>query len=316
MTAQGDVGKVLNIQRFSTEDGPGIRTTVFLQGCALRCKWCQNPESWQLKPQLVWYADRCIGARHCIDACPESALNLTENGVRIDRNACTGCGECSQACPANALEVLGKEMSVDAVIDQVSRDEPFYEQSKGGVTLSGGDPLFQPWFSKELLQRLQGQGVHTALDTAGHAKRETFAELVSFSDLVLLDLKLMDPESHRRCTGVAVDNIIDNAMWLGTQDKKVWIRTAIIPGHVDQEVDVIAIASFIGKYMPNVERWDLLCYNNLCVSKWKRLDMHFHLEDLPLVSEEKITKLAEIANRASGVHVTWSGVVQKPSTHN
>ena len=310
MTVGDEIGRVLNIQRFSTEDGPGIRTTVFLQGCALRCKWCQNPESWQLKPQLVWYADRCIGARHCLDACPEHALNLTEEGMRIDRNACTGCGECCRVCPTNALEILGIEMSVSDVVHQVWRDQPFYEQSHGGVTLSGGDPLFQPQFSTALLQRLRERGIHTAIDTAGHGRQETFAQLVSLSDLVLFDLKQMDSQLHQQYTGVGTDKILDNARWLGTQAKKVWIRTAIIPGHVDQDAAVSAIASFIEKYMPNVERWDLLCYNNLSVSKWQRLDMPYALEHLPSVSRDTIVRLAELA-KASGVHVTWSGVVQE-----
>jgi pyruvate formate lyase activating enzyme len=310
MTVQDHVGRVLNIQRFSTEDGPGIRTTVFLQGCALRCKWCQNPESWELKPQLVWYADRCIGTRHCIEVCPQNALTLAERGMRIDRNACTGCGECSRACPANALEMLGKESAVDEVIDRVVRDKPFYDQSGGGVTLSGGDPFAQACFSKMLMQRLREQAIHTALDTAGYASPETFAELVGLSDLVLFDLKQMDPELHRKYTGVGLDRIIENATWLGGQRTSVWIRTAIIPGYTDQKANVSSVASFIREHMPNVERWDLLCYNNLSVSKWQRLDMQYELDDVPLVSAETIEKLAELAT-ASGVQVIWSGVVQQ-----
>jgi pyruvate formate lyase activating enzyme len=310
MTVRAHVGRVLNMQRFSTEDGPGIRTTVFLQGCALRCKWCQNPESWELKPHLVWYADRCIGARHCIEACPENALTLTERGMRIDRNACTGCGECSRVCPANALEILGKEMAVDEVIDAVVRDRPFYDESGGGVTLSGGDPAAQAAFSTTLMEGLREKAIHTAIDTAGYATRETFAELVGLSDLVLFDLKQMDTELHQEYTGVGLDRIIENAKWLGAQRKTVWIRTAIIPGYTDQEANISAVASFIRERMPNVERWDLLCYNNLSVSKWHRLDMRYELEDVPLVSAEKIEKLAEIAT-GSGVQVIWSGVVQE-----
>jgi pyruvate formate lyase activating enzyme len=235
--------------------------------------------------------------------------------MRIDRAACTGCGKCSDVCPAKALEILGKEMSVDEVIDRAVRDRPFYEQSNGGVTLSGGDPLFQHGFSQALLERLRESGIHTAIDTSGHAGQETFAQLVGLSDLVLFDLKHMDPELHREYTGVDVDRIVSNAKWLGAQEKKVWIRTAIIPGHVDQESYVEAIASFIKEHISNAERWDLLCYNNLCVSKWERLDMCFDLADAPLVPEDRIRKLAKVAT-TSGVPVTWSGVVRKPSTDN
>jgi len=312
MTAQDDVGRVLNIQRFSTDDGPGIRTTVFLQGCALRCKWCQNPESWELRPRLVWYADRCIGARHCIEVCPEKSLTLTEYGMRIDRNACTGCGECSRACPAKALEILGEEMTVDEVVDLVVRDRPFYDDSGGGVTLSGGDPFAQIGFSKMLMERLRESAVHTAIDTAGYTTPGNFAELVGLSDLVLFDLKQMDPELHRQYTAVGLDRIIENATWLGGQPKTAWIRTAVIPDFTDQEANISAVASFIREHMPNVERWDLLCYNNLSVSKWQRLDIPYELDGVPLVSEQKIAKLAELA-KASGVQVTWSGVVKEAS---
>jgi pyruvate formate lyase activating enzyme len=304
-------GRVLNIQRFSTEDGPGIRTTIFLQGCALRCKWCQNPESWYLKPQLVWYNDRCIAAKDCLLSCPENALNLTNEGMIIDREKCTGCGKCVVACPTKSFEVMGEELSVDAVIKQALRDEPFYDKSEGGVTISGGDPLFQQKFSLEILKSLKQKGIHTAIDTTGFSKLEEFKQLVDFSDLVLLDLKQMNPSLHKDFTNVDLKVILTNAKWLGEQKKKVWIRTPIIPEYTDQEANIIEIAKFIKKNMSDVvERWDLLTYNNLCVSKWERLDFCYELEQLPLVTTEKIQKLAKLA-KESGVPVTWTGVLQK-----
>jgi pyruvate formate lyase activating enzyme len=304
-------GRVLNIQRFSTEDGPGIRTTIFLQGCALRCKWCQNPESWYLKPQLVWYNDRCIAAKDCLLSCPENALNLTNEGMIIDREKCTGCGKCVVACPTKSFEVMGEELSVDAVIKQALRDEPFYDKSEGGVTISGGDPLFQQKFSLEILKSLKQKGIHTAIDTTGFSKLEEFKQLVDFSDLVLLDLKQMNPSLHKDFTNVDLKVILTNAKWLGEQKKKVWIRTPIIPEYTDQEANIIEIAKFIKKNMSDVvERWDLLTYNNLCVSKWERLDFCYELEQLPLVTTEKIQKLAKFA-KESGVPVTWTGVLQK-----
>jgi pyruvate formate lyase activating enzyme len=310
MTANSLKGRVLNIQRFSTEDGPGIRTTIFLQGCPLRCTWCQNPESWELRPQLVWYGERCIAARHCLTACPEKALALTQDGMVIDRAKCTGCGACEETCPAKALEILGREMSISEVLDQVLRDRTFYEESNGGVTLSGGDPVFQPQFSLGILQELKDANIHTAIDTTGYVAKESFAKLVELSDLVLFDLKQMNEELHHELTGVDLARILSNAEWLGTQKKRLWVRTPIIPTLTDQPENIRSIASFIKDFLANAERWDLLCYNNLSISKWDRLDMHYELEDLPLVSEERIKELADIA-KASGVEVTWSGVVQE-----
>ena len=305
------IGRVLNIQRYSTEDGPGIRTTIFLQGCSLRCKWCQNPESFELRPYLVWYSDRCIAARHCIEVCSDNALTLTKEGMVIDRYSCTHCGKCVQICPTKAFETLGCDMTVNEVVSQSLRDKSFYAESNGGVTLSGGDPLFQPKFSFAILKELKAEGVHTALDTSCYANQGTFSKIVESIDLVLLDLKVIDPKVHENVTGVNNKTILSNAKWLGTQSIKVWIRTPVIPSYTDQESNIQDIASYIKENMSNVvERWDLLCYNNMCISKWKRLDLSFECEDLPLISESKIKVLAKIA-KSAGVPVTWSGVVDK-----
>jgi pyruvate formate lyase activating enzyme len=260
---------------------------------------------------LVWYSDRCIAARHCIEVCPENALKLTKEGMEIDRFHCTNCGKCAQICPTKAFEVLGRKMTVDEVISQSVRDQTFYEESNGGVTLSGGDPLFQPKFAFAILSELKAKEVHTALDTSGYANPDTFSRIVQQSDLVLLDLKVIDSKVHEDITGVKNRTILSNAQWLGTQSKKVWIRTPVIPSYTDQERIIEAIATYIKTYMSDVvERWDLLCYNNMCISKWKRLDLSYECEDLPLISESKIRLLAEIAKSAE-VPVTWSGVVDK-----
>jgi pyruvate formate lyase activating enzyme len=201
-------------------------------------------------------------------------------------------------------------MSVQEVLDQVLRDRTFYEESSGGVTLSGGDPVFQPRFSLGILRELRDAGIHTAIDTTGHTTKEAFAKLAELSDLVLFDLKQMNEELHRELTGVDLARILSNAQWLGTQKKHIWVRTPIIPTFTDQPENIRSIASFIKKFLANAGRWDLLCYNNLSISKWRRLDMHYELENLPLVSEVRIKELTDIA-MASGVEVTWSGVVQE-----
>ena len=304
-------GIVLNIQRFSTDDGPGIRTTVFLMGCDLHCHWCQNPETWSLTPQLVWYQDRCIGARHCLSVCPKNALSLTQDGMQIDRQQCNGCGECIPVCPSKALELLGTPRTVSEVVTEVVRDRPFYEESDGGVTLSGGDPLFQHHFSYSLLQNFKEVGIHTALDTAGFSSPPIFRKLVELSDLVILDLKIMDANQHKTYTGVSLQPILDNARWLGGEANKVWIRTPIIPHQTDSPSNIAAIAAFIRLYMPNVEQWDLLGFNKLCSQKWQRLDRPFLCAETPLISEKHMSKLMEIAQNSQVEKITWSGVTQE-----
>jgi pyruvate formate lyase activating enzyme len=234
--------------------------------------------------------------------------------MQIDRQRCDGCGACAPVCPAKALEVLGTERSVEEVSAEVLRDRPFYDQSGGGVTLSGGDPLFQFDFAQALLTQFKANGLHTALDTAGYASLQQFQALVDHSDLILLDLKLMAPTQHRACTGIPVEPILRNAKWLGTQPKAVWIRTPIIPGFTDSADNVAAIAAFIGKHLPTVERWDLLGFNKLCLAKWQRLDMPYTCADTSLVSEHQMTQLVETARESHVARITWSGVTREAAS--
>ncbi len=308
-------GIILNIQRFSTDDGPGIRTTVFLMGCDLSCHWCQNPETWSLTPQVVWYQDRCIGACHCISVCPKKALSLTPEGLQIDRQQCNSCGECIPVCPSKAIDLLGTPRSVDEVFSEVMRDKPFYDESGGGVTLSGGDPLFQHHFTHRLLQRLKKARIHTALDTAGYSSAPIFKKVVQLSDLTLFDLKIMDPDQHKDCTGGSLDPILENAKWLGGEVNTVWIRTPIIPNLTDSSANITAIAAFIRLYMPNVEQWDLLGFNKLCNPKWQRLNRPFRCANTPLVSEKHMMHLLEIAKESQVEKITWSGVTQEATSH-
>lgn len=307
-------GLIFNIQRFSIDDGPGIRTTVFMKGCPLRCAWCQNPEGLSTRKELMWFDTRCIGARDCISACPHDALGLTAQGMMIERDSCDGCGKCADACPAGALEVVGKEYTIGDLLYEVFRDEVFYRNSKGGVTLSGGEPLMQPAFASEFVRKCHERGLHVALDTCGHSPKEIFAELVDLSDMVLFDLKTMDIEKHKLFTGVGNELILENATILGNKNKPVWVRTPVIPGFTDDESNIREIALFIKNRMPSVERYDLLAFNNTCSSKYKRLDIQWELEGKELNERSVMEELVGVVRESGIEFASWSGLTKSSSS--
>lgn len=304
-------GRLFNIQRFSIEDGPGIRTTVFMKGCPLRCEWCHNPEGLVIEKQVMWFDARCIGARDCIEACDRGALSLTTSGMVIDRRACDGCGECAGACPAGALEVVGRDCSVHEALDEVMRDEAFYRNSGGGVTVSGGEPTMQPGFVEELLSACRGAGLHTALDTCGYSSRDALSRLLAHADMVLLDLKLMDPGRHRELTGVDLETVLESARTIARERKPVWVRTPIIPGRTDDSENIRRLGEFIASELPSAERWDLLAFNNTCGSKYERLDLDWRLDGAPLVEKSKMEELAAVATETGAAGVQWSGVTRR-----
>jgi pyruvate formate lyase activating enzyme len=301
-------GMILEIVRMSTEDGPGIRTTVFFKGCSLKCAWCHNPESISPQPQLVWMGNRCIGCRTCLSVCTENALDLGEAGMTIDRNRCTSCGNCAEECPGTALEMLGKTWRVDALVNEVIKDRAYFETSGGGVTLSGGDPGFQSDFAGRLLKSLREKGLHTAVDTCGYCAPEALDRLLPYAAMVLFDVKLMDPEAHRRFTGHANTRILENlrqvADYMRTHlhPRELWIRTPIIPGATASMENITAIGKWISANIADVvTRWDLCAFNNLCRDKYRRLDLQWPFHDAPLLEASVMEDLAETA-RQSGVN--------------
>jgi pyruvate formate lyase activating enzyme len=304
----GDVtGVIFNVQRYSTEDGPGIRTTVFIKGCPMYCPWCHNPEGLDSHPELMWYDVRCIAARECLEVCPQDALTLTPEGMVIDRERCNGCGDCEEACPAAALEVIGKERTAADVAAEALRDRVFYEKSGGGVTLSGGEPALQDDFSLALMGMLKEEGIHLALDTCGGVRWERLKPLVDLSDLVLMDLKIMDEDKHLEHTGIPLKLVLDNARHVAELGLPLWIRTPVIPGYTDTEENVRGIARFVRSNLPTVERYDLLAFNNTCDAKYRRLDKLFPLSGESLISEEKIGGLARAAAEEGLDIARWSG---------
>jgi pyruvate formate lyase activating enzyme len=236
------MGVVFDIKHYAIHDGPGIRTTVFLKGCPLNCAWCHNPESKRPQPEFMWWPTRCIGCRSCVEGCPEGAVNIGDRLV-IDETLCVGCGVCVEGCYAEALELVGVEMSVEEVMEEVLRDSEFYRESGGGVTFSGGEPLMQPLFLAELLKACRGEGLHTAVDTSGHADPAALENIIDHTDLFLYDVKHMDPERHRSYTGATNELALSNLALL--RGREVVIRAPIVPGVNDDEENIGRMGEYV-----------------------------------------------------------------------
>ncbi len=298
---------LFNLQRFSTEDGPGIRTTLFFKGCPLACAWCHNPEGMKASPETVWQPTLCLGCGDCAAACPRDVIRLTDGRVRIDRERCEACGECVEACPSGALERVGVEYGADELLTEVLKDRTFYATSRGGVTFSGGEPLTQHEFLLAFGPRCRAEGVHVALDTSGFARPDWITPVLASVDLVLFDLKLMDPNEHKRLTGVPLDTVLANLDAVVASGLPVWIRTPVIPGYTDDEQNLRGIAAYVKAHVPTVARYDLLAFSNLCTSKYEMLDRSFALSGVPLLTADTMERWADVA-RSEGIEsVRWSG---------
>ena len=264
-------GKIFNIQRFSTHDGPGIRTTVFMKGCALRCFWCQNPESQRIEPELLHNAEDCVACGRCASVCRIGAVKQGTAKAEVDRSRCTGCGDCIAACPEDSFSVAGKDMTVDEVLSELLKDRTQYLNSGGGVTLSGGDPLFQHVFSSALLKACKAKGLHTLAETCGYADRTVIKNIAPHVDIFFYDIKTLDNEKHKSGTGVGNAGIIENARWLAGAGKKTVLRMPMIPGFNDNEKEVKSLVSFARELGLGPADTDLLQYNPLGEAKYERL---------------------------------------------
>jgi pyruvate formate lyase activating enzyme len=299
-------GRILHTQRLSTEDGPGIRTTVFFKGCPLHCEWCHNPESISSCLQTQWFSIRCIGCKTCVDTCPNGYLTMTNLGLCIDRTHCDACGKCAAACPSGALEAMGELVTVDELLAELLKDRAYYEASGGGVTLSGGEPTLQPLFAEAILRGLKEAGISTALDTCGLCPASTLDRLLPYTDLVLFDLKLFDADLHRRFTGAPNRQILENLLHIRDiiqrqeQPVSLWARTPLIPGTTSSEENLAAIGHYLAETLDGaLSRWELCAFNNLCRDQYARLGLEWNYARTPLMTRTELTHCEEIA-KASG----------------
>lgn len=280
--------RISDIKRFAVHDGDGIRTTVFLKGCSLRCVWCHNPEGIDFRPQVAYYENKCIGCGECAEICTHGGHLFTADGHLYDRETCIRCGECVPKCLGAALTWYGREVSVEELLPLLLEDREFYETSSGGVTLSGGECLMQADFCRELLIRLKEEGIHTAVDTCGFVPRESFDKVLPYTDVFLYDIKAYDEDVHIRCTGQSNRLILENLQYIDSLGKAIEIRIPYVPGYNDDQME--KIAGFV-KTLGSIHKVKVLAYHNYAGSKYAALGMENTLP--PVLPEDSTIKQAQ-----------------------
>lgn len=295
-------GTIFNIQKFCTNDGPGIRTTVFVKGCPLSCMWCHNPESNSAVPELLYNNEKCVSCGKCAVVCPE-CHSFLEDGTHIfDRSKCKACGKCAETCYHDALELCGHEKSIDEILTEVLKDEAFYENSNGGMTISGGEPMACFSFTKELLKAAKEKNLHICMETSGFGKSEHFEEIAQFVDIFLFDYKLTNPELHKKYTGVSNDIIIENLKLLDSLGSKTVLRCPIIPTINDTKEHFEGIAA-IANNLKNIIEINIEPYHPMGSGKLQSLGKDYPLSHLTFPEKETVDKWIEEIQKMTKVTV-------------
>ena len=287
-------GNIFNIEHFAIHDGPGIRTTVFLKGCPMACIWCHNPEGLSGKRHMIRYDKRCIGCGECVKGCPQGALEMsTAHGIVHDAGKCIACGKCVDICCANAIEMVGGTMSSRQVADVVLKDVTFYDESGGGVTFSGGEPLAQWAFVKECSQLLKQRGIHIAMETSGCVRQDVIQEIAPHVDLFLYDLKHIDSAVHEKYCGMGNERILENLQTLSAMGKEIIIRMVVVPGVNDAPETVERLCAFLAK-IHGIRSISLLPLHKSATEKYRRLGRDFPIADFQVPDEERMAAVAQL----------------------
>lgn len=285
---------IFDVKRYAINDGPGIRITIFLKGCSLSCKWCHNPESKSRHTQKMYTESKCIGAQSCIEVCEEDALALTPQGIVTDYELCTLCGDCAEACPTKAIEMSGKEMTVNEVMTLIKRETHIMDQSEGGVTFSGGEPLLHHKFLIELLDKCKKEGIHTCVDTTGFADTNILLDVAKRTDYFLYDLKMMDSKLHKEYTGVPNEKIIENLKALASTGAEIDIRIPLISGVNDNDENIVNTAELVKSLPGKSKQVSVLPYHNIASKKYEKLGEVFDSSNMAEPSEQRQEEVIKI----------------------
>ena len=307
---------ITDIQKFAVNDGPGFRTNVFLKGCSLRCQWCHNPETIAPYPEIYWKKRLCYQCGTCLEVCPKDAIhppipveesrneNVTYHKIKRDR--CDRCLKCVDACPYGALVIVGKPMTIQEILDEVEKDRLFYDNSGGGMTLSGGEPTTHPKFAEKLLAGAKERGLHTCLDTNGFCNRSVLEKLIAYVDVILFDIKHLDPEKHKMATGAPNDIILENLNFLLETEKEIWIRIPVIPDYNDSMAFHEQLSDYLYNLKGRIARVDLIPFHNYCQDKYDWLGIDWSLKNEESI-EPSFLEIPADLYREKGIFTTVGG---------